>query len=239
MDIGCLHVDGARDEVMREPDDGGLACQVFEAAHVIVAGLPGARLLAAGDGARPAVDLLDGALDDAGRHHPRLDRAAEQKADAGDRVDIEGIGGGDDDGVAGFGKRQQPVAGEEIELQLVGQQRHLWQIFGIGQRHAEELGQQPGHVDVGQQAEPGQHPVEALARLLLRALGAVHGQFIERAPLEQKSPERGDKLVAARVGGARRRRGGLLAHGTPRARITPGKNTTNSSILERGWVTAA
>jgi hypothetical protein len=90
-------------------------------------------------------------------------------------------------------------------------------------------------LDVRQQAEPGQDQIKALARLLLGALGAVHGQLIERVALDEKSRQSGDEFLTARVRGANLRCGQLLGHSYPRGAITPGKNTTISSILERGW----
>ena len=183
-----------------EPDDGRLARHVLQAAHVLLAGLPRRRLLGA-DGASAAVDLLDGALNDAARHQSRLDGPAEQKPDRGDRIGIEWVGGGNDDGLALFGQGDQSVAGEEVELKVFGQEGNLRQVHGFCQRHAEEVGQQASHLDIGQQAEPRQDQIKTLAGLFLRALGAVHGQFIERAPLHEVSCQSGDELFAARIGG--------------------------------------
>ena len=239
VDIGSLHVDGARDQVVCEPDDGGFARQILQAAHVLVAGLPRTSLLLRSQGAGAAVDLLDGALDDAGGHQARFDGPAEQEPNRRNGIGVEGIGGGNDNGLTIFAERNQAVAGEKVELQMLGQQGHLGQVLGFRQRHAEELGQQPGQLDVRQQAEPGQDQIKALARLLLGALGAVHGQLIERVALDEKSRQRVNELLTARVRRANLRCSRLLGHSYPRGAITPGKNTTFSSILERGRKGAA
>ena len=112
---------------------------------------------------------------------------------------VEGIGGGDHQRVALLGERNDAVAHQEAELQAIGQQRHLGEILRIGESDAEELGQQPGHVGLRHQPEPGQHQVEALARLALRALRPVHGQFVERALLEQELAQLFDEGFAARI----------------------------------------
>ena len=198
MDIGGLHVDGARDQVMGEPDDGCFARHVLQAAHVLIAGLPRRQTPGPAEGASAAVDLLDGALNDAGRHQSRLDGPAEQKPNRRDRIGIEWVGGGNDNGLALFGQGDQSVAGEEVELKVFGQEGNLRQVLGFCQRHAEEVGQQASHLDIGQQAEPRQDQIKTLAGLFLRALGAVHGQFIERAPLRRgKLPERRRTLRCA------------------------------------------
>ena len=95
--------------------------------------------------------------------------------------------------------RNDAVAHQEAELQAIGQQRHVGQILRIGESDAEELGQQPGHVGLRHQPEPGQHQVEALARLALRALRPVHGQLVERALLQQELAQLFDEGFAARI----------------------------------------
>ena len=67
------------------------------------------------------------------------------------------------------------------------------------ERHAQELGQQPGHVRLRHQPEPGQHQIEALAGLALRALRAVHGQLVERSLLQQELGQLFDEGFAARI----------------------------------------
>ena len=81
-----------------------------------------------------AVQPLERALDLAGRHHALLDRASEQVADGVDRLAVEGIGRGHHQRVALLGDRNDAVAHQEAELQAIGEQRHVRQVLGVGQR---------------------------------------------------------------------------------------------------------
>ncbi len=93
MDVGCPHFHGARDEIMHQPDDGGLACHVFQPTDVIFAGLAG--FCQSGihrDCATASIEALEGALYLSGRHDAVLDRAPQQIADGGCGIRVEGIG---------------------------------------------------------------------------------------------------------------------------------------------------
>ena len=153
MDVGGLCLSGARDEIVHEPDDRRLARHVLKAANVILAGpLGGGRSRFAADLGATSVQPLERSLDLAGRHHTLLDRASEQVADGVDRLPVERIGRRNHQGVALLGNRNDAVAHQEIELQVIGEKRYVRQVLGIGEGNAQELGQQPCHMCFRHQA---------------------------------------------------------------------------------------
>ena len=164
------------------------------------------------DGPAAAVEPLQRPLDVAGGHHPALDRPAQQIAQGGRGLRIEGVGNGHQQALAPVGDRNDAVALEERQLQAIRQQRHLRQLAGVHQRQAEEVGKQAGEIRLGDQPEPGQHEIEALARLPLRPERPLHRQVVEHAAPRKKVSEPLDEVLIARVGAPARQRGILIDH---------------------------
>ena len=98
---------------------------------------------------------------------------------------------------------------------------------GVHQRQAEEVGEQAGQVRLGDQPEPGQHQIEALAGLPLRPQRPVHRQVVEHAAPRKKVSEPLDEVLIARVGAPARQRGILIDHRSCDGDSTRGKSMQN------------
>ena len=217
MDVGGLRLHRTGDEVVHQADHGRLARHVLQAAHVVLARLAGVRRAGlGGNGLAAAVEPLQRPLDVAGGHHPALHRPLQQVAQGGGGLGVERVGDGHQQAVAPVGDGDDAVALEELQLQAVRHQRRLGQLARVQQRQAEELGQQAGEVRLGDQPEPGQHQVEALAGLPLRPERPVQGQLVQHAAAGQEGGQPLDQTFVGRIDASMLRRSVLIDHRSPR-----------------------
>ena len=141
-----------------------------------------------------------------------LDRPAQQVAERCGGLGVEGIGDGHQQALAPVSDWNNAIALEELQLQTVGQQRHLRQLTGIKQRQAEEFRQQPGKVCLGDKPKPGQYQVETLAGLPPGTQRPMHGQLVQNPARREKRGEPLDQFFVAGVRSPARRPAILIDH---------------------------
>ena len=127
MDVGGLHLGGARDQIMHQPDDRRFAGEILQAADIFLV----AVIRVNGPVIRPALGRAGAAIKmrDPDRHfglghHRRLDPAAEQECQRGYGFGVERVGHRHDHALAIILDRDDLGRGEEGDLQFVRKQRH-------------------------------------------------------------------------------------------------------------------
>ncbi len=176
------HVPQALDVIVADEGSGGVSIHLL---HLRV------RLIKAFHGKREALR----------RDQARRDRSVDEIGYGCERVAIEGIGRGNDDGVACQFNRQQAVAAQEVARQLLFQHRKGGQV-GLGQNGIPKVdGEDRKKFPRRQQTQFADDDIDPLARLVLYPRRAFDGRSVEKAARAQEIEQPARRRGIARVNG--------------------------------------